>query len=653
MSGPGPTGRPDQGEAGGHGAGRAGPPAPALGHGRSRIERAQDPRGALLRLGGYLLPYRSALIAVLAMVVVATLMELLGPWLFGLAIDRFIRPADRAGLIRLVLLLLAIYATDWVTQYGQQYVMASVSQSVLRVLRRQLFAHLQTLSLGYFDRRPIGEVMSRFTNDIDVINQVLSQSVIELVGSVLMVLGIIIAMFLLSPWLALGALTILPLMLLLTGGVTKRTRSGFRQVQADLGTLNGIMEEQISGARVVQAFGQERGSIAQFQRANIAVRDASVKAQTLAMALPPLLMVLSNVDIAVIAGLGGFLALRDLVSVGTIATFIVYARRFFRPLRSLAELYNSIQSALAGAERVFEALDAKPLVKDEPGSAPLDKIEGWVEFVGVDFAYVKGEPVLHEISFNVEPGQMVALVGPTGAGKTTVVNLLSRFYDVDAGGILVDGHDLRAVTQDSLRRQLGIVLQDTYLFSDTVMENIRYGRLEATDAECIAAAELAYADQFIRRLPQGYETLLSEGASNLSHGQRQLLAIARAALAAPRILVLDEATSNVDTRTEAYIQQALLKLMEGRTSFVIAHRLSTIRDADLVLVVRDGRIVERGTHESLMEQQGFYHRLYMSQYRGAAAGPPMRTEPAAEPWPSAVLDPPDADAVGSVPEGEG
>jgi len=377
------------------------------------------------------------------------------------------------------------------------------------------------------------------------------------------------------------------------------------------------MEESISGLRVVQAFRRERAALAEFERANLAVRDTTIRAQMMMTLLRPMLMVFSNLDIVVIAGLGGWLALRGLVSIGVITTFVLYARRFFEPLLTLADLYNSIQSALAGAERVFDLLDQAPQVDDRPDAVELSSLQGQVVFDHVDFGYVPGAPVLQDVSLAAEPGQMVALVGPTGAGKTTIVNLLSRFYDVDQGAILLDGYDIRQVKQDALRRQLGIVLQDTFLFAETVLENIRYGRLDATDEECMAAARLANADLFIQHLPEGYQTSLAERAGTLSQGQRQLLAIARAVLADPRILILDEATSSVDTRTEIHIQEALLNLMHGRTSFVIAHRLSTIRKADQVLVIDDGRIIERGTHDSLLAQRGFYHRLYMSQFARA------------------------------------
>jgi len=583
--------------------------------GRGRIEKARDPRGALKRLTAYLRPYALHLVGVVGLVAVASLLDILGPYLLGLAIDRFIASGDAAGLLRISLVMFGTYVTARVAQFGQQYVMVGITQRVLRALRGDLFDHLQTLSLSFFDQHTSGELMSRLTNDVDAIQTGLSHSITETISALLSVAGIVIAMFLLNFWLALGGLAVVPLMLWLTATVARRTRRGFREVQAGLGQMNAVMEENISGARVVEAFGRQGRAVAHFQRANVRVRDASIRAQSLAMMLPPLLMVLGNLHIAVIGGLGGWLALRDLVSVGIIATFVVYVRHFFRPLRSLAELFNTAQSGLAGAERVFDVLDRVPAVRDGPDASELEEIKGQIEFDGVNFEYVRDVPVLTEVSFSIKLGQMTALVGPTGAGKTTIVSLVSRLYDVTQGAIRIDGHDVRDLKQGWLRRQMGVVLQDTFLFSETVMENIRYGRLDATDEECVAAAHLANAHQFIERLPQGYQTPLSERASNLSEGQRQLLSIARAALADPAILILDEATSSVDTRTEVGIHQALLKLMEGRTTLVIAHRLSTIRNADLVLVIDQGRIIERGTHDELLARRGFYHDLYMSQFR--------------------------------------
>jgi ATP-binding cassette subfamily B multidrug efflux pump len=410
----------------------------------------------------------------------------------------------------------------------------------------------------------------------------------------------------------------LPAMTAFVGFIGKRTRGGFRQLQEQLGTLNGELEETYSGQRVIVAFGQQGSTFEKFQRANEAVRDTGIRAMSYALLVPPLMGVFSNANIAVLIGLGGWMALRGLATVGTIATFITYSRRFAGPLRQLGNLYNQVQSAIAGAERVFQVLDEQPEIEDGPDAIPLEAIEGHVVFDHADFAYVPGVQVLHDVCLEAMPGETIALVGPTGAGKTTVVNLLTRFYDLDGGAIRIDGHDIRDVRKADLRRRLGIVLQDNFLFADTVMENIRYGRLDASDEEVIAAAQLANADQFVLRLPQGYQTVLTERGANLSQGQRQLLAIARAILADPAILILDEATSSVDTRTEVHIQEALLKLMEGRTSFVIAHRLSTIREADQVLVINEGRLIERGTHEELLALGGFYHNLYMSQFRNQA-----------------------------------
>jgi len=460
--------------------------------------------------------------------------------------------------------------------------------------------------------------MSRLTNDLDAISRVLSQNVTELFTGMLTLGGILVVMFAKNFWLALGSMIVFPLMMILVGFVGKRTRREFRGYQMRIGRLNGKLEEMFSGQRVIVAYGREAGTLADFDAANEDVRRVGVRAQTYAMLVPPLMGILSNANIAILAGLGGWMVLRGLATVGTIAAFYNYSRKFAAPLRHLGNLYNQLQAAVAGAERVFEIVDTEPELTDAPDAVGLDGVAGEVVFDHVDFSYVPGVPVIRDMSLVAELGQTVALVGPTGAGKTTMVNLLTRFYDIDAGTIRIDGRDIRQVQKASLRRRLGIVLQDTFLFSASVMENIRYGRLGASDEEVVAAAKLANADHFIRRLPRGYDTLLSERGSNLSQGQRQLLAIARAVLADPSILILDEATSSVDTRTEAHIQEALLRLMEGRTSFVIAHRLSTIRDADKILVIDDGRIIERGTHEQLLAQRGFYYNLYMSQFKGQA-----------------------------------
>lgn len=584
----------------------------------SRIEKARDPHRALARLLLYLRPFRLTLGFVMACVVVYTLLGLVGPYLMGRAIDLFIVGKDPRGLLRIAVLMLVAFLLHNFLQASANWLMARVSQQALKKVRSDLFEHLQMLSIGFFDVHPTGELMSRLTNDIDAINQAVSQNVISLLASVLSLVGILVAMFVLNAWLALATLIVVPIMVWFTEFVARYTRRGFRELQQRLGELNSISEEAISGYKVIKAFRRNESVFAIFRERNRAVYEAAVYANTYALMLMPLTGMLGNFFVIVLAGLGGYLALRNLVSVGMIATFIHYAQNYIQPLRQLANMYNSIQAALAGAERVFEIIDTPPETPDPPDAVPLPTIEGHVRFEDVEFSYVPGVPVIKRMSLEAKPGQVVALVGPTGAGKTTLVNLLTRFYEIQGGRITVDGLDIRKVRKADLRRKLGIVLQDTFLFADTVMENIRYGRLDATDEEVIRAAEMAEADHFIRQLPQGYQTVLSERAGNLSQGQRQLLAIARAILADPAILILDEATSSVDTRTEARIQKALLRLMRGRTSFVIAHRLSTIRDADQVIVINQGEVVEQGTHQELLDKRGFYYHLYMCQFRGQA-----------------------------------
>jgi ATP-binding cassette subfamily B multidrug efflux pump len=584
--------------------------------GMGSVEKAKDPRGALRRILSYLSDYRAHLVAVIAMTIVSTLLSLAGPYLTGVAIDKFIMGGDRAGLIRIVLLLAGTYLAGTVVDAAAGWIMAIISQRSLMKLRKELFEHMQTLSLGFFDRRPAGDLMSRLTNDVDAIGSALAQNVTQLIRNLITLVGIVILMFALNVWLALASLVVFPVMVIFTAVVAGRTRESFRDLQRGLGMLNGTMQETISGQRVVIAFDQQESVNRKFTVANDNVRETGIRAMTYAMLIPPLMGILSNANIAIVAGVGSWMTLRGMATVGIIATFITYSRRFADPLRHFANLYNSVQSALAGAERIFEIVDTEPELVDVADALAVDDFEGDVEFRDVDFEYEKSVPVLKDISLRAEPGQTIALVGPTGAGKTTMVNVLTRFYDIQDGSISIDSHDIRGIRKDDLRRQLGIVLQDVFLFSGTVMDNIRYGRLDATDEECIEAARLANADGFIRRLPKGYETELSERASNLSQGQRQLLSIARAIVADPAILILDEATSSVDTRTEVQIQQALLRLMEGRTSFVIAHRLSTIRNANLVLVINSGEIIERGTHRELLEKRGFYYNLYMSQFKG-------------------------------------
>ena len=581
-----------------------------------KIEKAKNPRNAVMRLISYLSPFRLQLILVLVFVLISTLLGLLSPFLMGRAIDLFISPGISKGLLMIAVEMLVVYLLNNLFQAVSNWIMADVSQRALKLMRKDLFVHLQDLPLSFYDHNPAGELMSRLTNDIDAINQAVSQNVTSLIASVLSMLGIVIAMFVLNYRLALASLLVVPIMFWFTNFVARYTRRGYQELQKHLGEMNAVMEESISGEKVIKAFRRNESVIDQFRQRNYQVFKAGVTANSYALLLMPLTNVLGNFFVIVLAGLGGWLALRNLVSVGIIATFINYGQNFINPLRQLANIYNSIQAALAGAERVFEIIDSQPEVTDVPEAYPLDVVHGDVRFDQVDFSYNPGTPVIKDMTLHAKPGQIIALVGPTGAGKTTLINLLTRFYEIDSGSISIDDKDIRQIKKSGLRQQLGIVLQDTFLFSGTVMENIRYGRLDASDDEVIQAARMADADHFIRQLPEGYQTNLSERAGNLSQGQRQLLAIARAVLSNPGILILDEATSSVDTRTELRIQAALLRLMQGRTSFVIAHRLSTIRDADNVIVINEGEIVEQGTHKQLLEKRGFFHHLYMSQFKG-------------------------------------
>ena len=579
-------------------------------------ERAKDTRGALQRLLGYMRPYQSTIAIVFLLATLGTTMALAGPYLMGVAIDKILAGESLGSLLRIVAVMLGTYLITWIANSGQGVMIATIAQRAMRRLRGDLFDRLQWLSLRFHDSRRSGETMSRLTNDIDAISRVLSQNITQLFSGLLTMLGILIVMFILSPWLALASMIVLPLMFGLVILVGKKTRSAFRAYQMNLGTLNGTLEETYSGQRVVMAFGQEDRVLERFDNHNAIVRKLGIHAMTYALFIMPMMGILSNMNVAVVAGIGGWLAIREIVTIGLIATFVMYSRRFAEPLRQLGGLYNQVQQSLAGAERIFEVLDEAPDLVDCETAVDLEEIRGTVELENVTFAYVPDVPVLREVSLRAEPGQSIALVGPTGAGKTTIVNLLSRFYEIENGSACIDGTDIRHVTKSSLRRQLGVVLQQTFLFAESVMENIRYGRLDATDEEVMEAARLANADGFIRRLPHGYGTELSERGSNLSEGQRQLIAIARAVLADPRVLILDEATSSVDTRTEVQIQIALRELMKGRTSFVIAHRLSTIRNADRIVVIEEGRIVEQGSHDELLAKGGAYQRLYRSQFRG-------------------------------------
>ena len=493
----------------------------------------------------------------------------------------------------------------------------NVAQHAVRIIRADLFQRLQKLPLRFFDSKTHGELMSRLSNDVDNVSNMLSNALTQVLSSIITVVVSLSMMLSLSWQLTIIACLTIPLSMLVLGRIAKYTGRLFKQQQAALGELNGVVEETITGAKVVKVFSREKYVMEDFQRSNEELTEVGTKATIFSSCIGPLMNVIGHISFALMAGIGGYLVVAGSVgSVGMIQSFLQYSRQFQMPINNLANQVTMLQSALAGAERVFEVMDTEPEPEDAPDALPLKSPKGHVEFEDVTFGYAPDVKILKDVSFEALPGQTIALVGPTGAGKTTIVNLLMRFYDIDSGVIRIDGEDIRHYKRQDLRDSLGMVLQDVYMFAGTVRDNIAYGKLDATDEEIVRAAKAANCHDFIMRLPNGYNTDLAEDAANLSQGQRQLLSIARAILANPAVLILDEATSSVDTRTEMNIQQAMIALMKGRTSFVIAHRLSTIRGADQILVIQDGRIVERGTHEQLLEKQGVYAGLLNSQYRG-------------------------------------
>lgn len=579
-------------------------------------ERARNRRQAARRLLAYLWPYRWIWLLVLITTGGASLTALAGPYLIGRAIDQAVAQGDRHRLAITMLAFAGAILGGYLFNALSNYSMAVIGQRTLKSLRNDIFSQVQQLSLRFFDTHEPGDLMSRLVNDTDTINQFLSNGLNRILIDTLSLFGIIFVMLQLQTSLALVSFTVIPLMAGATIYFARRARIAYRRTRERIGAVSAELEENIAGVREVQAFARERESQQRFLELNAANRDAAVNAQTITAAFMPTVDILSAVAMAIVAGYGGYLAVQGQASVGLIAAFLGYVQRFFMPIRAISQLYTSAQSALAGAERIFELLDEQPEIQDAPDAFEMSPIRGHVVFDHVRFGYKPGEEVLHEITLEARPGQTIALVGPTGAGKSSIVNLLMRFYDVWDGAVRIDGIDVRQVTQASLRRQMGIVLQDTFLFSGTVADNIRYGRLDATDEEVEAAARLVNAHEFISRLPNGYQTRVLERGNNFSQGQRQLIAFARAVLADPRILILDEATSSVDTRTEMLIQEALGRLLKGRTSFVIAHRLSTIRNADQVLMIVDGRIIERGTHEELLARRGAYYALYSQQFAG-------------------------------------
>ena len=588
-------------------------------------EKAHDFKGTMGKLFHFMGRYKAALVVVVVFALGSTVFNIIGPKVLSTATTELFNGItakiagtggidfDAVGMI--LVATLALYGISAACSFAQGWIMTRVVQGTCFELRRRIAAKIDALPVGYFEKTSTGDVLSRITNDVDTLGMNLNTSVTQLITGVATVLGVLVMMLSISPLMTLVALVVIPLSLFVVSIVVKRSQKYFRVQQNRLGVINGQVEETFSGHAVVRAFGKEEEVVERFRRTNEELRESAWKSQFLSGLLMPIMTFVSNLGYVVVGVLGALFAIQGRITVGDIQAFIQYMKNFTQPLTQLAQISNVLQQMAAAAERVFEFLDA-PEEEDEPARITAAQVDGSVEFDKVCFSYKPGKPVITDFSAKVIPGQTVAIVGPTGAGKTTMVKLLMRFYDVDSGAIRIGGHDVREFDRDDLRSMVGMVLQDTWLFKGTIRENIRYGKLDATDEEVEAAAKAAFADHFIRTLPGGYDMEINEDASNISQGQRQLLTIARAILADRRMLVLDEATSSVDTRTEELIQRAMDRLMEGRTSFVIAHRLSTIRNADLILVVQQGNIVEQGTHAELLAKGGAYADLYNSQFEG-------------------------------------
>lgn len=578
------------------------------------LGKAYDSR-LVRRLGDYMSPYKSSLIIAIILMTISSLLGVAGPAIIGFAIDRGIRAGSLETLRFWTLVFLVTTVGEWLTNRARVRIMAFVGTKIVADVRSELFRHLHHLTLNFYNNFSVGRLMSRLIGDVGVLLDFVTWSITGLFRSVFNLVGIVVAMLLLNWQLALVAFAVMPLMILLTNYWRERVRQAYRATRQRLALINGYLNESISGIRVTKSFTREERNSQHFDDLNLSFFEANIQATRLAAIFFPGVDFIGSLATALVVGVGGWLVLGDSLTAGTLVAVVLYVERFFDPIRELAQRYNTFQATMAASERLFELLDLAPDMVDAPGARPLPRIRGEVEFKDVSFAYRQdGRPVLHDVNLLAKPGERIALVGETGAGKSTIIRLVSRFYDVTEGALTIDGHDIRQVTSESLRQQLGIVLQDTFLFTGSVADNIRYGRLDATDEEVLAAAKAVGADDFIRRMPDGYDSEVGENGSNLSVGQRQLISFARALLADPRILILDEATSSVDTATERIIQRALDTLMEGRTSFVIAHRLSTIINADQILVLDHGRIVERGTHQELLARRGRYFNLYTMQW---------------------------------------
>jgi ATP-binding cassette, subfamily B, multidrug efflux pump len=595
------------------------------------VQKPKNFRQTLFRLLGYFKPQALRLAVVFVAAVLGAVFAIVGPKILGLATTKLFEgflakfrhlpgaKIDFTYIGNVLLILIGLYLVSAAFTYLQQYIMAGVAQRVVYTMRRQIEEKLGRLPLKLYDGRTHGEILSRAVNDMDNISNTLQQSLTQLITSVVTLVGVVVVMLTISPLLTLVVFVTLPLSLVVTTVIAKRSQRYFARQQRALGELNGHVEEMYTGHKVVKAFGREARSVADFDALNGKLYEAGWRAQFVSGMIMPLMMSIGNLGYVLVAVIGSVMVTQGTIAIGDVQAFIQYARQFSQPITQLASIANTIQLTIASAERVFELLDEKEESPDAANAPVLAAPQGDVRFADVDFSYNPDAPLIEEMNIEAKPGQTVAIVGPTGAGKTTLVNLLMRFYDVDSGAIRVDGIDIRSFRRGDLRRMFGMVLQDTWLFEGTIRDNIAYGREHATEDEIVRAAKAAQADHFIRTLPDGYDTVLNQDATNISQGQKQLLTIARAFLADPEILILDEATSSVDTRTEILIQQAMSELMKGRTSFVIAHRLSTVRDADAILVMNHGRIVEQGTHEELLAKGGFYADLYNSQFAARAA----------------------------------
>lgn len=591
-------------------------------------EQAKDFRGTIRKLLKYIGSYRIGVIAVLVFAIGSTIFSITGPKILSRAIttlyEGLVASVSGTGSIdftkigQILLFLLGVYVISAMLSFIQGWIMTGISQKLCFRMRREISEKINRMPLKYFESRTVGEVLSRITNDIDTLGQSLNQSITQMITSITTIIGVVIMMLTISPLMTLIALVILPISMIFVLSVVKISQKYFRAQQKYLGEVNGQIEETFSGHNVVRVFNQEQKTLQDFDETNDKLYESAWKSQFLSGLMQPIMNFVGNLGYVGVAVAGSMLAVAGVITVGDIQAFIQYVRNFTQPISQLAQVSNMLQSMAAAAERVFEFLEEQEEDQTVENPVSIENIRGEVQFDHVRFGYDPAKPVIHDFTCHVEPGQMVAIVGPTGAGKTTMVKLLMRFYDVDSGSIQLDGHNVRSFNRSELREGFGMVLQDTWLFKGTIMENIRYGRLDATDEEVIAAAKAAHADSFIRTLPGGYQMELNEEISNVSQGQKQLLTIARAILADNPVMILDEATSSVDTRTETLIQSAMNRLMEGRTSFVIAHRLSTIREADVILVMRDGDIVEQGTHHELLAKGGFYAELYNSQFDDAS-----------------------------------